>query len=178
MFSNNSYYFGVLWNKLYRKSSIDGVWSNNYVRRQDVDYSMRINLTISKAIWIHQKLYFYVHRNTSLVRSPQTSGKAEECTIDMLYRIFMELSAENKEYGHLFLRTLYKKLVPFKYRSYGTDQQSSVFLKCKEYEKGTIKAYWHEDQIPLYEKIVRTFLLRFPRLAHWLHYEMNKLRMS
>lgn len=168
MFSTDSYLYGVIWNKLFRRKLIDNVWSNDYIRRQDVDFNFRVNLKIGKAIFIHQKLYYYVLRADSLAHSAKTSGKADECTIDMLYHIFRGLPSDKKEYGHLFLKTLYKMLVPFKYRSYGTDQQSSVFLKCKEYEKGTIKAYWHEDQIPLYEKIVRTSLLRFPRLAQWL----------
>ena len=168
MFSTDSYLFGVIWNKLYRKSLIDEVWSNNYERRQDVDFNFRVNLNINKAIFIHQKLYYYVIRTDSLSHSARTLGKAEECTIDILFHVYKELTSDRKEFAPLFLRRLYRMMVNYKDKNYKTDCQDSAFSKCKEYEKDTWKDFLKNKYIPLYEKIKYTVYLQFPLLTHIL----------
>lgn len=157
-----------VWNKLYRRKILEGIWANDYPRSQDLDFNIRVLLGVSCATWIHCELYFWVQRPTSFVHQSNYWDIAHSCIVKMFFLNYINLPVDKKKYGHYLLDKLYKRMLFYKNRNYKKAHQATVFKQCREYEKATWKAYWLNGRIPLYEKVGVTFLLHNPRLTCWL----------
>lgn len=156
------------WNKLYKRELLEGIWTNDYPRAQDLDFNIRVLFRVSCATWIHCELYFWVQRPTSFVHQSNYWDIAHPCMVKMFFLNYINLPVDKKQYGHYLLDKLYKRMLFYKNRNYKKVHQASVFKQCREYEKATWKAYWLNGRIPLYEKVGVTFLLHNPRLTCWL----------
>jgi len=159
---------GYMWNKLYRRELLEGIWANDYPRVQDFDFNIRVFLRVSYATWIHCKLYFWVQRPTSFMHQSNYWKIAYPCTVKMFFLNYINLPVDKKQYGHLLLKKLYRRMIFYKNKFYKTDQQDSVFRECYEYEKATRKDYWLSWRINPLEKIGVTTLLHSSRLTRWL----------
>ena len=157
-----------VWNKLYRRELLEGIWNNNYPRTQDLDFNIRIFFRVSCATWIHCELYFWVKRPVSLTNQSNYWKIAYPCTVKTFFINYINLPVEKKQYGHYLLKKLYRRMIFYKNKFYKTDQQDRVFRECYEYEKATRKDYWLNLRINPLEKIGVTILLHSPRLTRWL----------
>ena len=59
----------VAWNKLYKKSLIEGESFNDYYSIQDQDFNIRVYQKIEKLAFIPEQLYWYVNNPKSLQRT-------------------------------------------------------------------------------------------------------------
>lgn len=157
-----------VWNKLYRRELLEGIWANNYPRAQDLDFNLRLSFRVSCATWIHCELYFWVQRPTSVMHQSNFWAIAYPYTVKMFFLNYINLPVDKKQYGHYLLKKLYRRMILYRNKFYKTDQQISVFKECYEYEKATRKDYWLCWRINPLEKIAVTILLYNPRLARWL----------
>ena len=157
--------FCVVWNKLYRKSIVKDIWSNNYPRVQDVDFNLRVHMRINKAIWIQSELYYFVQRSDSLRKTSDYIFLNHLCWVKILFSNLVELPNNCKQYRGLLLKRLYRKMVFLKYGRWSSNDKVEL---CRKYEKATRKAYWLNWRINPLEKIVVTLLLHSPHLTRWL----------
>lgn len=157
-----------VWNKLYRRELLEGIWANDYPRAQDIDFNIRVFLRASYVTWIHCDLYYWVQRPTSFMHQSNYWAITYPCTVKIFFLNYINLPIEKKQYGHYLLKKLYRRMIFYKNIFYKTDQQISVFRQCCEYEKATRKAYWLNWRINPFEKIGVTILLHNPRLTRWL----------
>ena len=65
----------VVWNKLYKKSLIDGLFLNDAYSIQDQDFNIRVYQRIEQAAFIPESLYWYVSNPNSLQRNPSYNAK-------------------------------------------------------------------------------------------------------
>lgn len=65
----------VVWNKLYKKSLIDGLFLNDAYSIQDQDFNIRVYQRIEQAAFIPEPLYWYVSNPNSLQRNPSYNAK-------------------------------------------------------------------------------------------------------
>lgn len=156
------------WDKLYRATLIENLWSDNYRYAQDWDYNFRVFLRVNRAVLIRRPLYFYLQRPTAATKRSDYWDVVLECMCQMLTKNFVNLPQEKKDFEHYLLDKLYTRMLFFKNRSYGSSKQQKVFHLCREYIRTTQKAYWLCPRIPLYKKIAVILLLNCPRLTHWL----------
>lgn len=77
----------VAWNKLYKKSLIDGLFFNDYYSIQDQDFNIRVYKKIEKAAFVPEQLYWYYSNPSSLQRDP--SYNAKRYYLNTLYRFKM-----------------------------------------------------------------------------------------
>lgn len=77
----------VVWNKLYKKSLIEGIFLNDYYSIQDQDFNIRVYKKIEKAAFVPEPLYWYVSNPNSLQRDP--SYNAKRYYLNTLYRFKM-----------------------------------------------------------------------------------------
>ena len=157
-----------VWNKLYRRELLEGIWANNYPRSQDLDFNICLSFRVSCVTWIHCELYFWVQRPTSFMHQSNFWAIAYPCTVKIFYLNYINLPVNKKQYGHYLLQKLYRRMIFYKNKFYKTDQQISVFRQCGEYERNTRKAYWLNWRINPFEKIGVTILLHNPRLTRLL----------
>lgn len=157
--------YGAVWNKLYRKSLIDGIWSRDYPRIQDVDFNMRVYMRTNQAVWIQRDLYFWVQRFGSLTKTSDYRPLHCLCWVNISYRNQIEIPSNCFWYRGLLLKKLYRKMVFLKNSRWSSVDKVEL---CHKYEKSTKKAYWLNWRINPLEKIVVTILLHSPRLTRWL----------
>ena len=65
----------VAWNKLYKKSLIEGESFNDYYSIQDQDFNIRIYQKIDKVAFVPEPLYWYYSNPHSLQRDPSYNAK-------------------------------------------------------------------------------------------------------
>ena len=157
-----------VWNKLYRRSLIENIYANDYPLSEDFDFNIRVFIQANNAAFIRRKMYFWVHRATSLSNQHGFWDILYWCHCKIFYENYVNLPKNKKQYGHYLLSRLYKEMVFLKNRNYGREREEEVFGQCLKYEKTTRKDYWRSRRINPLEKIAVTTLLHNPRLTRWL----------
>lgn len=166
---HNMKFAGYMWNKLYRRNVIEQIWQRQYKRLQDFDFNLRVYYDTKSVIHIHNELYFYVQRPTSLVNSPETAGLSWHYLTDILYQNYIDQTPEQKKnYGHLLLDKLYLTMLFYKDANWKNEKQTIAFAKCKEIEAATIIPFIMNKKMGLLKKIYRLLLLNSVKITSFM----------
>lgn len=87
MLSGMNLIWCVVWNKLYKRSLIDGLFFNDAYISEDQDFNIRLYQRIDRAAFIPEQLYWYVHTPNSLVNNP--AHIAKRSYLNTFYRFKM-----------------------------------------------------------------------------------------
>lgn len=112
----------VVWNKLYKRSLIDGLFLNDAYSIQDQDFNIRVYQRIEQAVFIPEQLYWYVSNPNSLQRDPSYNAK----------RHYMNSKFHFKMLDHILPGNTEKK-----YRAWIIDYGYRLLLNRRSIEKGT-----------------------------------------
>lgn len=112
----------VSWNKLFRRSLIEGLYFNDYYSIQDQDFNIRVYKRIKEAVFVPEKLYWYFQNPHSLQRTASLTPK--RLYLNTLYRFRM-------------LDYLSKEGVEGKYRAWVIDYGYQQMLERREELHGT-----------------------------------------
>lgn len=168
---HNMGFAGYMWNKLYRRSTIEQIWQRKYKRLQDFDFNLRVFYNTKSVVHIHAELYFYVQRSTSLVNSPETAGLSWHYLTDILYQNYIDQTPEQKKnYGHLLLDKLYLTMLFYKDACWKNEKQTEAFTKCKRIEAATLIPFILNKKMSLLKKIYRLLLLNSVHLTNLMMY--------
>ena len=144
MLSNVELKWCVVWNKLYKRSLIDGLFFNDYYSIQDQDFNIRVYQKIEKAAFIPEPLYWYVSNPGSLQRNP--SYNAKRFYLNTMYRFKMldhVQSGKNEK----------------KYRAWLIGYGYMQMLQRRDIEKGTAyEADFKKLSAEILKKTKREFL--------------------
>ncbi len=77
----------VVWNKLYKRSLIDGIFFNDYYSIQDQDFNIRVYQKIERVAFVPEALYWYYWNPNSLQR--QKSLYPKKFYLNTMYRFRM-----------------------------------------------------------------------------------------
>lgn len=77
----------VVWNKLYKRSLIDGIFFNDYYSIQDQDFNIRVYKKIERVAFVPEALYWYYWNPNSLQR--QKSLYPKKFYLNTMYRFRM-----------------------------------------------------------------------------------------
>lgn len=157
---------GCIWNKLFRKSILEGLSANNYQRAQDQDFCIRTFLKAKRAVLVHKVMYFWVQHSGSIMHSSDYLFRFYHDIIDIYWGILSSLTDDSKRYESLFLKKLQRRLVLSKAYLYGTEHTTEVSGFCDVYKKKTSRRYWHCKDISLIEKTAMGILYRCPGLVY------------
>lgn len=152
-----------MWNKLYRKTLIESLYSNPYPRSQDRDFNIRCCFNAKRAILTEAELYYWVHREDSLRKTPDALLLYNQCWVEMYCRNYQDYRNSGKDM-HLFLKHLYRRMVVWRVLALETEDKRLVFHQCLNYMKQTFKDYIQEPKIAGIEKMGALLGLTFPRL--------------
>lgn len=148
--------FHEVWNKLYRKSVIEGVLFRD-TAAEDSEFNIRVYLKMNKALFIDSKLYFWRERQSSL-----SHGRFNEMKIDYInsYKMCLdEIPVSEKYYRALCLKTLYKVILHTRYNARNTTLYEDA---CKLSE-----AIYNETRHEfIYSKLPLTYKLGLMGLYH------------
>jgi glycosyltransferase involved in cell wall biosynthesis len=154
------------WNKLYRKELIKDLPFGNYPRHHDFDFNFRVFLKARKAVFVDQKLYFWVQWSGSKTHQPDTWDLHYKSRCAILYNNWTLLSPKDKQYEHYLLDALYRAMVLWEEWSRKSGNFPDVKALCNNYRKKTGTPYIKNKEISLVNKIVCLTMLASPGLAH------------
>ena len=164
----NSYSFVYVWNKLYRRAVIEGLWAHAYERAQDIDYSFRSYLRIKNAIWIKKQLYYYVQRKDSAIHKPGSELLGLKCVVRLLFDNAINLPDDKKEYRHYLLRKLFEKMIVLIGMTWNTPESKTTISQCRQYEKTLRRDFWGDPHLGFTLKTALFLNVRHPYCIRFL----------
>ena len=158
-----------VWNKLYRRSLLDGLFARNYRTTQDVDFNIRVFALVNYAVFVDNEYYFWMQREGSTMRRKDYWYTYLTIVTDIYYRNYNEILDKNKIVSSHLLGSLYWRLLSLKSYAWGTDKAEIASLKCKQVMKETWRAYLCCRRISLLNRLYVFLLLCMPSvIPHWI----------
>ena len=158
------------WNKLYRRQLIQDLRNKNIERGQDFDFNLTVFLRANECIFLDKTLYWWFQHDTSNTHQQTSVSKHWNGRARILPEKYLTLSPENKTYGPLLLRRLFRDMALFAGWQAGRRLQErdletrSLFAESR---KRYLGEYWNSRGIKWSEKMLCLSMSAFPPLA-WL----------
>lgn len=151
-----------VWNKLYRRSLLEGLYSRNYRIVQDVDFNIRVFAKVNSAVFVDNEYYFWMQREGSAMHKRDYWYSYLMAVTDIYYRNFIELFDKNIIISSHVLGSLYWRLLSLKSFAWRTDKEETVSQKCKHIIKETWRSYLCCRRISLLRRLYIFLLLCLP----------------
>ena len=159
----------VVWNKLYRRSLIEGIYARNYRIAQDADYNIRVYLRIKYVAFVDQELYFWMQRGNSATHKSDYWYSSSMIITDIYFRNYNEIENKKELVSVHILQSLYKRLLFFRVFAWRTEKEKVVILKCRHILKETWYSYLFCQRTFFLKRLNVLILLCTPLvIIHWL----------
>lgn len=167
----------VAWNKLYKRSLLEGVLFNDYYSIQDQDYNLRIYQKIEKAAYIPEALYWYVQNPSSLQNNP--SFRAKKFYWNTMNRFKMLDSIvpgkNEKKYRAWIIGYGYLQMVERRKIEKGTEYEADFRKLSREIIRKTFWEFLTMKYFPVRKKIKFIFSWFFQFTYKWFKTAKIKL---
>ena len=154
----------VVWNKLYKKSLLDGLFFNDYYCIQDQDYNIRVYQRIEKVAFIPEELYWYVLNPNSLQGNPAFVAKKLYFNTLNRFKILDSIVPDKNEIkyrawiiGYGYLQMPVRRII-----EKGTEYEDVYRKLCKKTIKKTFGEFLTTKYFPVRKKIKFIFSWYFP----------------
>lgn len=118
--------YHVVWNKLYKKSIVDGHWFRK-VASEDMEWLTRITLGINQGILVESGLYYYIQRSGSIMNS---NDDRKIVAIDTQVMNLSNIPTDKPEYRAMMLKALYSRIFSCRHEFRHTDQLERINAKA------------------------------------------------
>lgn len=153
----------VVWNKLYRKSILDGLSFCDLICNEDQEFNLEVYLRVKKAVFLENALYFYYKSPNSIIRNPETKPRRLYTQILSRYRMLGFLGDDDKpEFKGWMLDFLYRKMLVRRDVVKNTSVESDFRVLSGEIIRKTFLSYLFNGFIGVKMKI--KFVLKWLRL--------------
>lgn len=129
------YQYHVVWNKLYKKSVIDGLLFKD-LASEDVEWNTRVCLRVSRGILVKAELYYYIQRSQSIIHSNLEARYI--ALINTYFTCLNDIPAESPQYRAMALKALYSVIFMSRHMARGTalaqqveDQAGKIYSETK-----------------------------------------------
>lgn len=154
----------VVWNKLYRRSILEGLFFNDYYSIQDQDFNIRVYQRIVKAAFVPEELYWYVLNPDSLQNNP--SYRAKKFYFNTMNRFKLLDSIESgkneKKYRAWLIGYGYMQLPERRIIEKGTAYEDEFRQLSKGIIRNTFREFVTTKYFPVRKKIKFFFSWYFP----------------
>ena len=166
----------IVWNKLYRRSLIEGIWAREYRIAQDVDYNFRVYMNLEMAVLIDSELYFWMQRCSSAMHQNNYRFSYLKIVTEICHRNYLECPNDLGFLKAYFLQRLYSRLLLLRLYAWKTEEMKSVILHFNTCICDTWRSYMFCRRISLIERVSCLILLKCsPRFICLLMYIRRKL---
>lgn len=158
------YQYQVIWNKLYKKSFIQGLFFINAMA-EDVEWLNRMALRMCSAVVLNAELYYYIQRKESLVHNWNSSENLDRINTYML--CLNEIPKEKGDYRAMCLKTVYSVMLSFRRHFRRTPLEKEANERCKTVFKETIGEFL-QSEMGIMSKLRSVLGYYMPRLYDFL----------
>ena len=158
----------VVWNKLFKKSLIEGFFFNDYYSIQDQDFNIRVYQKIYSVALVPEPLYWYYSNPSSLQRNKSLYPK--KYYLNTMYRFrmldyFSKNSNTDKKYRAWIIDYGYRQILTRQIIEKGTDYEQLFAEETKKIVKKTFWEFLTSRHIKTWKKIRFTFYWYFKGLS-------------
>lgn len=163
--------FHVVWNKLYKRSTIK---SFKFIdtSSEDTVFNNSIFLTCKKSIVINQIMYYWVQRRNSITH--QSINKRYINKIISFQQCLTNIPSSYPKYKGIALEKLYKSFLYVRLYSWNTPYQAQAVSLINRMHKKHKKEFIYNRYISSKYKIILLTFLQFPQLYRWYINYKNK----
>ena len=159
LLSSNDYPHPQVWNKLFRKTCLDGIQSRPFRYSEDLDFVLRFFLKTEKAVGTKEVMYYWLKHDTQVSRVQNAEilfckSNTEIC------RSVLESLPKNNEYRSLLLDFMYRQMAKWRMMTLNTEEEEQVCQACKEVYVATRKEYMKNNVTPALVKVVKILNIR------------------
>jgi len=168
----------VSWNKLFRRSLIDGLFFNDYYSIQDQDFNIRVYQRIEEAVFIPEPLYFYYQSPNSLQRNASLNPKRFYLNTLYRFRMLDYLSKDGLEEKYRFwvIYYGYRQMLERREILHGTEYESAFKKTTNDIIRRTYPEFLKSQYITFRKKASFPFYWYCPGLAAVYVNTVTKLR--
>lgn len=149
----------VVWNKLYKRTTINGLFFKN-IANEDNEFSTQVILKTSSAIVIENaELYYYVQRPSSTEH--QSFNQRNINAINCYLLCLNDIPKNQPRYRRLCLERLYKKMLDIRHRS-PTDFKSETMCVIKKAVNSTMSEFLQNKNISFVTKTTTLIFYYIP----------------
>ena len=152
----------VVWNKLYRRSLIDGIWAREYRIAQDLDFNYRVYMHLDFAVLINSELYFWMQRPNSAMHKTNYRPSYLKIATEICHRNYLDCPDDQGLLKAYFLQRLYMRLLLFRLYAWDIEERGCVISHCYRCVRDTWRAYMSCKRISLIERVSCLVLLKCP----------------
>ena len=145
----------VVWNKLYKRTLIEGLWFNHYKSIQDQDFNIRVYKQIKEIAYVPLKLYWYYaspnsrQRNASYYLENRYSEiKHRFCMLDYLAK-----DGQEKKYRSWVIDYGYRQMLSVRDRMQGSEYEKPFADTTKEIIGNTIWEFLISPYVSFVKKV-------------------------
>lgn len=158
------YQYQVIWNKLYKKTFIQGLFFIEAMA-EDVEWLNRMALRMRSAVVLNAELYYYIQRKDSLVHNWNSLENLDRINTYML--CLNEIPKEKGDYRAMCLKTVYSVMLSFRRHFRHTHLEKEANERCKIVFKETIAEFLHSE-MGIMSKLRSVLGYYMPRLYDFL----------
>ena len=115
--------YNIIWNKMYKKSIIDGVLFKT-IDPEDVEWLNRVIQRVNQGVYIDVPLYHYTVRQGSIMQTDEKARKFTE--IGGFYACLQEIPKDKTDYRAYWLKTLYSNMFHARYLNRNENRLTEV----------------------------------------------------
>ena len=142
--------FMVVWGKLYKREVLTEYRFLGRDIAEDVEFNSRVYQTVTKAVWVEAKLYYWVRHSLSVTRITFSPRNID--AIDSYVLALANMPKNTPQYRAFGLQRLYKVILYTRYNA-PADFKADVISKVKPIVRHTFPEFMHNRQIPLMQRL-------------------------
>ena len=156
----------VVWNKLYKRTLIDGLFLNDAYSIQDQDFNIRVYQRIEQAAFIPEPLYWYVNNPNSLQRNPSYNAKRFYLNTKNRFKMLDHIlpGKNEKKYRAWILYYGYSQMLQRREAEKGTEFEDDYRRLGKDIIRKTGREFLFMRDFPLRKKVCFLLSWYFPRM--------------
>lgn len=164
----------VVWNKLYPKSLIQGLFFKDISDSEDVDFNYRVYLRAGELIHIKQPLYLYTQRKDSITGDFNSQSQRYFNRLLVYYDMLDVTDSGDTHLRGLVLKKLYRTILSSRYYLHNTHNELVARDLYAKIFSETRDEFYHNKTIAFREKVQFFILWIFPFLMNlYLRYSGN-----
>ena len=144
----------VSWNKLFKRSLLEGLFFEDYYSIQDQDFNIRVYQRIDRAAFVPEPLYWYYQNPGSLQRNPAYNAKRYYFNTLNRFKILdhIQPGKNEKKYREWIIGLGYQQIVARRKSEKGTDYEEVFRKTSQDIVRRTLGEFLRAESIPLKKK--------------------------
>lgn len=167
MLSTASTGSSVVWNKLFRRSVLEGLFFSRFYTINDQDFNLQVYQRVDKAAYIHTSLYYYVQSSNSIQRTLKNRPKRFYYNTMNRFRMLEHVQPGkwHEKYRAWILDYGYRQMITRTESVRGTDYEVPYRQLIRSIVRTTGKEFRSSNLILPIKKIRFYLWLYFPHLG-------------